>query len=215
MVTVSGFGRDEMKRVQLFRVCERKCMRVRSPRALQPRMLGSEKQSRTGERGSSLILALVYLIVGSLIVTALASWTSNDLHSVKNFQDSEATLYDANGVAQLAIQYARYTNLPSGPVPCSGASPVVINGNTVAMIAFCSEQTGTSFSRVVTVDVYADPVNSGIVVTQVPSSAPLLVAVVGFNDNEALTGSGAYTCSSSVPSDCGLTMDVLSWKVQQ
>ena len=187
--------------------------RVVSNSQVHGRMTKDGTAVQLGERGSSLILALVYLIVGSLIVTALASWTGNDLRNTKGFQASAATLYAADGAAQLAIQAARYIDLPLGTAPCPGADPVTIDSVTVA--AFCSEQMRVGFSRVVTVNVYIDLTNSGNPLTQAPNNSPLLTTVVGYGDDETRTGAGSYVCSPTPNSDCGLTMDVIMWKVQQ
>jgi hypothetical protein len=60
------------------------------------------------ERGSSLILALVYIIAISLIVGALADWAMNDLTNTKHFQNASSLDSAISGAAEVAIQSVRY-----------------------------------------------------------------------------------------------------------
>lgn len=68
--------------------------------------------ARRDESGSSLILALVFLIVGSLIVSSLANWTTNDLKSSAGFRNAGYLLYAAGGVTQVAMWNSRYQYSP-------------------------------------------------------------------------------------------------------
>lgn len=174
-----------------------------------------------GERGSTLILALAFLLIGSLLVTTLSSWTTNDLNNTSRFRNGQAALYAADGAAQLALYAARYTYPPasqlvsSTPSPrysgaCLAGNPVTIN--SLSMAALCTTVTNVGFSRLLTIEVFADP--SGAVITSDPGTPPVLTATIGFVDNVAATGPAPYTCSAPPSSDCGTAMEIQSWKVQ-
>lgn len=164
---------------------------------------------RHSDQGSSLILALVFLIVGSLVVATLAGSTISNLHNTAAFSSSEATLYSANGAAERAIGSVRYTYLTGSVTePCPGADPVTING--ISMSVFCSQTTNVGFSRRVSLSVYADP--SGSVLGFPPSSQALLTAVVGFVD-DTQSVPGPYSCTTPPSSNCGVEMFIQSWNV--
>ncbi len=175
------------------------------------------------ETGSSLILAMVFLLIGTLIVTTLASWTTNDLNNTTGFRSVETNLYAADGAAEVAIASVRYTyptTSPSGSLlsgwqysgPCPSTNPIEVDGAWVA--AWCTTSVPEAqFSRLVKIDVYADPSQTPLAIQPSESSA-ILVAVVGFNDAIAQSVSPPYVCSRA-PSDCGNSMEVVTWRVQE
>ena len=63
---------------------------------------------RTSEAGSSLVLALIYIISTSLIVGALADWAMNDLTNTTHFQTATSIDNAVSGAAEVAIQSIRY-----------------------------------------------------------------------------------------------------------
>ena len=172
--------------------------------------------------GSTLILALAFLLIGSLLVTTLASWTTNDLNNTSRFRYGQSVLYAADGAAQVALAASRYTYPPATQLvssspsfqysgACLSGDPITINSLTMA--AVCSTSVDVGFSRLLTIQVFADP--TGAVMTSNPNTAPLLTATIGFVDNVVLTGPAPYTCTPVPSSDCGTVMEILSWKVQQ
>lgn len=174
------------------------------------------------ERGSTLILALAFLLIGSLLVTTLASWTTNDLSNTSRFQNGELTLYAADGAAQVALAASRYTYPPISQLisstpsykysgACPAADPVQIN--SVSLAALCTTSVNVGFSRILEIQVFADP--SGASLTTNPGTVPLLTAQVGLVDNATLTGPAPYSCTTPPGSDCGTLMEILAWKVEQ
>ena len=140
------------------------------------------------ESGSSLILALVYIVAMSLIVGALASWAMNDLNNTANFKNTSSRDYAATSATEVAIQSIRKTPLysvTSSPqlgycwTPPSGTvSQLTINGYTMAV--WCT-----------TVQNFADRTATRVVtfytclssVTAVNCQAsPVLVAQVAYGD---------------------------------
>ena len=73
----------------------------------------SARQESDAERGSVLVLALLYFVSVSLVVTALATLTSNDLNNTTQFANQRALQYAASSATDLAIQSIRYTPLLS------------------------------------------------------------------------------------------------------
>src|ERR1700691_720886 len=78
-----------------------------------------EKPPGTGrsEAGSSMILALVYIVAISLVVGALASWVMNDLNNTVHFQSASDRDYAATAAADIAISNIRYAPYQSQTPP--------------------------------------------------------------------------------------------------
>src|SRR5580698_2582055 len=83
---------------------------------------GGRRHHDRSERGSSLILALVYIVSVSLIVGALADWAMNDLSNTTHFQNASSLDNAVSGATEIAIQSMRY--YPQYPAT---ASPLVAN----------------------------------------------------------------------------------------
>lgn len=71
-----------------------------------------------GEEGASLVIALIFLIVGTLVVISLTNLTGVNLTSTFSLQGERAVEYAADGGVDGAIQALRY-NQPA-PVQASG-----------------------------------------------------------------------------------------------
>lgn len=191
-----------------------------------------------GERGAVLILALVFLLVGSLTITALASWTTTSLSNTLRFNTARAELYAAGGATQVAITTARYefqTNNSTTGYPCAGSNPAIdisAGGSTNAvyvadwcvapLISTLNEyQASLGITATRQITFYACLSTSGTTLAS-NCANPILTAVVDFNDNVIQnTNGGSSTiensCTSTVNESltCGNAMYVVSWKVQQ
>lgn len=188
---------------------------------VNPESASLRVQWSADDRGSSLILALAFLLIGSLLVTTLASWTTNDLSNTSRFRNGQFTLYAADGAAQVALAASRYTypayqlisSTPSFQYggSCPSADPITIDSLTMA--ALCTTSVNVGFSRVLVIQVFADP--TGAALTTNPGTTPLLTAKIGFVDDTTKTGPAPYVCSAVPGSDCGTVMEILAWKVQQ
>lgn len=182
--------------------------------AQQPSCHGSSwpRQSGESERGSSLILAMVFLVVTSLVVTGLADWVKNDLNNTVKFTSAESLQSTANSAAELAIQSVRYnftaaTLNASPPQPCwtpsATPSEITLNGQSVS--AWCTTRWDplSTSTRVVTVMAC----QSGTTASQCAAN-PVLYAVVTFDDYPS--PKGAVT-SAQCTSTCGLGMTINDW----
>ena len=71
------------------------------------RALRECKSSDRSETGSSLILALIFIVVVSILVGAVSSMAMNDLNNTTQFNSATTLDYTATSVANLAIQSVR------------------------------------------------------------------------------------------------------------
>jgi hypothetical protein len=164
-------------------------------------------QSR-GETGAVLILAMVFFLTVSLVVTALMSWVSADLTNTGNFNVARSLDYAASGAAQLEIQNLRYNYIGSttAPFSCTPGGSFTFDGQ--AVVVYCSVvlNPASASTRTVTLDACASSQSATCVAT------PLLLAVVTFDD---YSNTNLYGCTSTTKeTTCGTGMTVTSWTVQ-
>src|SRR5579863_3282242 len=96
------------------------------PQSTRQRRPGRAK----GEEGASLLLALIFLVVISLVIISTVGWAGNDIRLTANFQDAQQFEAAANNATEAAVQYVRFNFLSaslnaSPPAPCWSASPIV------------------------------------------------------------------------------------------
>ncbi len=143
------------------------------------------------ESGAILILALIYLVVISLTVAALATWSTNDVNNSAHFSNASSLQVSASGMMNVAIQYVRYNpglsssqeeGVASPLVACWGAVSIAniqpIDGNQIAV--WCST-TWNPLSQI-TRDVmfYACPIS--VTAQSCASGNALLTAEVYYDD---------------------------------
>lgn len=176
-------------------------------------------QPRVGdEAGAILILAIAFLLVVSVIVAALASWTMNNLNNTLQFQHAGSRLYAAEGAMQVALRASRYTYPPytdGTSYPCPGETPLaLVNGLYVQV--WCAtvkppvDLSGLTTTRIVTLTACQVQSASGTGSVCL-GNAVLLSALVYLDDNDP--ASHLNTCSPTVaiPSACGYAMTIVSW----
>ena len=169
-----------------------------------------------GERGATLILALVFLVAGSLLILGLLTWSGNGLTNVRNFVQNRTVNYAADSAMETAISNVRYS--PSG-CPSNGLAIQVPNPNsayTVKMDIWCTPQPETEGptgnSRVITFKECWDAL-----VQQNKCSAtlnPYLTVVVSFDDYTDQIPNGqteSYQAGQLCTTSCGATMTIKSW----
>ncbi|MDE2282351.1 MAG: hypothetical protein KGJ92_06225 [Actinomycetales bacterium] len=175
------------------------------------------------DRGASLILALIFMTVMSLIVLSMAAWATTGLRSSISFTAAQSTVSTANSVAELALQESRYSFLPgtlwaAPPAPCwlNGATPSAQTLNSQPMSAYCSTRFDLSSytaTRVVTIDVC--PTSTAPTAASDCAAAPYLQVVAQFDDYPA--AGGGWQCSPQLGDPgtywktCGTYMKILSW----
>ena len=172
---------------------------------------------RYDDRGASLILALVFIVVVAVIVGTISSLTLNDLRNTGKFDSASAQAYSASGVANVAIQSVRYKpqsalGVSAGALgqcwgPTSSSSEWTFNNVQVEIWCETTVNNGSPQSRVVSM--FA----CNTKFTTIPSkcqSTPLLTVVEAYDDYSKL---GTDTCSSTNfgPSACGFGATTLAW----
>ena len=171
------------------------------------------RASDRDERGASLILALIFIVVVAVLVGAVSSMAINDLNNTTQFNSATSLDYSASGVASLAIQSVRYTPTPNGVLgacwnEAGGTSEETFNNITVAIWCQSASHSGSSQSRVVTM--YACNNNPGQNATASScQSNPLLTLVEAYDDYSA---AGTDTCATAPSSaTCGFGASTLVW----
>ena len=159
------------------------------------------------ESGAVIILALVFLVAVSLIVTGLLTWVGASLHATGNFQDERDVESATTNAVNLAIQNTRYsfdfgnTGPPGSPNPNTPSNPYSPNnpllnnptpalcssyavpGHTTSVDVYCSMvwQPYSANTRVFTYAACStDSPNNATSVTC--AAQPLLQGIVAFND---------------------------------
>lgn len=184
-----------------------------------------------GERGATLILALIFIVVIGTISASITSWATNDLNNTSKFGSALSLQSAANSAIELGLQSTRYNfvtaTLNAAPQPCwtataPPASQEIFNFQTVSV--WCS----TSWSplnnlgktRVVTIsacrssfvstDTAATIATAGIACAE----SPLLQANVAFDDYPGTIGAANCipgTLMTDPTSTCGTSLQILSW----
>jgi hypothetical protein len=176
------------------------------------------------ETGATLILALIFLVVVSVIVGALASWVGNDLNNTSKFTSAQSFETAANDATEVAVQSVRYYNIAqpasvfsqsvnaSPPTPCWTVSPAlsqpVLPTGLPSMNVWCSTLWSPYSPATRTVTFSTCP-------TSVSSAAtcaldPALQAVVVFDDYSYPLGvATSKTCMTT--GNCGEGMNVQNW----
>jgi hypothetical protein len=211
-------------------------MKNPTPRTCSPggsrRILGrsssrhERSRRRRDERGSSLILALVYIVSVSLIVGALADWAMNDLSNTAHFQNASTLDNAVSGATEVAIQSIRYYpqwpatsgNTPANCWTPSGtlSSDVTINNDLVGV--WCSTKENLQSPNTRTVTFIACPVTAAEVsggtaegLCQGGTLHPSLKAVVVFDDYPSGGGGLLATTCSGGPGVCGFAATTTQW----
>lgn len=166
------------------------------------------------------MLALIFMTVVSLIVLAMAAWTTTGLRSSIDFTQAQQTVASANSLAQLALQESRYTFQPGTllaqpPVSCwgTGATPPTIN-NLPPMSAWCSTRWNPSSVKATRrVTIYVCPTSLSPSAPSDCASTPYLQVIATFDDYSASGGSPQCTDGPTSASwvTCGTYMSINSW----
>lgn len=166
------------------------------------------------DSGSTLILALVFLIVGALVIGGISRFAMGGLADSIAFKNARATLYAADATVNTSAWAMRYIPPASTSEPCPASNPALtFNGQSIAV--WC--QTISSASPTVTRETTftACPVAAGTSLTGICTN-PVLVAVVDYDDNQFSKTAGVVVNACVMSSSyCGYTMTVASWRVQQ
>ncbi|MFI5036225.1 MAG: hypothetical protein ACHQFZ_08490 [Acidimicrobiales bacterium] len=186
---------------------------------------GRRASVESGERGSTLILALVFLVAVSVVVLLLANWATGNLGNTAKFQNASEKLYAAEGATQVALRASRYTYPPNTSATgyvCPGLTTPLVGINGLYVQDWCVTTTAVSpvITRQVTLTACLLPSAASTltapcqvgVSTTVPT---LLTAVVNFDDHTNAENRAVPNCTSTGnQSTCGANMTIVSWKAR-
>lgn len=169
------------------------------------------RDRRCDETGASLILALVFIVVVSVIMLSLTSLATNGLSSVVQFRTPQLERSALDSAMTTAIYQQRYTVTPSSignkTVLCSSVTipePNEINGYPFQIWCSTSQNNGSNTAtRTVTFSACAG--SSGPI-----CSPPILVAMVNFDDYPYI-GSPFLASGSYCTTYCGTAETITSW----
>jgi Tfp pilus assembly protein PilV len=175
-------------------------------------ILKTRTARRVDESGASLILALIFLVVVSVTVLSLSTWTTNSLNDVAQFRAPAAVRSAVDGAVEVAVQDERYNVTPTSITNVAATPSVVCDTVTVPensapqlFSIWCDTvqdlANTNGNTRVVTFDAC-----SGSPATL--CSSPLLVAKVSYDDYAFPVGQVLTTYCKS---DCGKSMTITSW----
>ena len=164
------------------------------------------------DEGSTLLLALGFLLLTSITVLSIATWAGNSLVDSLKFNQQASLDYALGAVVQTEVQNLRYSYQPTSasPFACTPGSGNSISLNGQAVSVFCSvvEKPLSAATRIVTLDAC---IYSPILTATTCVATPLLQAVVTFDD---FSSSGVLGCiSASAQVSCGTAMAVTSWSL--
>jgi Tfp pilus assembly protein PilX len=177
-----------------------------------------------GEEGASLLLALIFLVVVSVVIIATVGWAGNDIRLTAKFQDAQQFQAAADNASEAAVQYVRFNFLQaslgaSPPAPCWSAAPIAsaLTSNGHVIDTWCgttwTHDSGTpqnSLVRTVTIYSCLSSVSASGCVAN-----PLLQSVVQIGDADTTTGKSTCTpetsTSGSGSTTCGTWLTIESW----
>jgi IPT/TIG domain len=170
------------------------------------------------EAGAVLVLVLVFLLVGAVIVGALATAATSDLHNSGNFASSRTDKGNATSAINSAIASIRYTPLlgtnqtlnasPPGSCFATGKTQVTTSDGSV-MSVWCSTAWNPALAatRVVTLSSCAGGADP-----KACAANPMVQAQVTFDDYP--TGTAIAASNAACFAYCGTSMTINNWAVR-
>jgi hypothetical protein len=204
---------------------------VRRARSLAAQRRSAEtamNRRRNDESGAILILALVFLVAVSLIVTGLLTLVGTSLTDSGTFSNDRSLEYAATDAVNLAIQNTRYSFDPyslldaAAPQSCltygsNPGYPVTVPPGAVQTYidVYCSmvwqPDNADGYTRTIT---YSACVTGSSVTATTCAAAPLLQAIVAFDDNPPGSVAPSINPTKCTPissnGSCGESMTQLS-----
>lgn len=192
---------------------------------------GRNEISANSDAGSSLLLALVFLVITSLIVLSLLSLATNNLNNTSKFEGARLANSAANSVTEAAIQFARYNFVAqtlNAEAPCWTVDPNLsqvsqLTSSATVAVVWCRTEwsPNSATTRVVTFSACSWPSVASMPVNPAMTceNHPLLLTTVAFDDYP--NGIGTPNCtpvtlsstpvSTSTSSTCGTGISIVKW----
>jgi len=183
------------------------------------------RRRRNGDEGAVLIMAMAFLLAGSMVAMALLSLTETSILSDVHARQAADLRFSANAAAQVVIEQQRYTYQDLSKLPLDtttqawDCTPANFNASVsvkTPVVVFCQMQyqPGTTASRVLTLSVcqatYSPTALSDCVGTVDAKQLAYLSAQISFNDYSV---NGVMACSG--PDNrwsCGTGMTINRWQ---
>jgi hypothetical protein len=174
------------------------------------------------ERGTSLILAVVFVFVIGILLVSLGGFAANALLNTSNGRQQRTTTADAENAVTIAMQYLRYTPAatstlssclpPSSTIPSSDPR---VNLSHSPVQVYCQQDVFPTQAQSRVVQFYACGWNVTAANCSVGNQTVLLHAEVAYND---LNPQGVDNCYPITPpppvtTSCGMAMTVNTWDV--
>ena len=186
----------------------------------------AEESSSVGrdDDGAVLILALIFLIVVGLVITAIITWAGNSLTATGDFQTERNTEYGATAAVNLAVQTTRTTFDTGSPSPfLNNPTPELCatysnpGGGSTSVHVYCTMvwQPYSSNTRVFTYSACLSGTTADASGTSC-AATPLLQARFAFYDYPSAAASISSTPQECQPVSaggaCGQNVAQLSWQ---
>ena len=167
--------------------------------------VGSGRAQRD-EQGAVLILAMIFVLVTSLAVSALLSLGGGSLLDTAQFRTLRATDYAADGATDAAVQAVRYSSDAYNVGGPSSCLPDALSSIPISGVAISVDCIGTlsKSDQTRVVDFFA------CLSTGCSASNAILQAQVTFDDYST---TDSYTCNTSATTTCGTGMEINSWVI--
>ncbi len=177
------------------------------------------------EAGATLILALIFIVICSLLLLSLVTFTGNDLLNTGNLRNERTLEFSAASATNASIEATRYTDNAYTSTTNQDCMPNGVTSMTIlpsmaaavpddVVTVVCGNGTTSSLSsQYRTVNLYAcqGAVTAASCSTS-GSSKPILTAQVQYDDYSS-SGYDNFECSSTTIATCGTGMTIESWVV--
>jgi Tfp pilus assembly protein PilX len=168
--------------------------------------------SRRGEDGASLIIALVFVLLISLILLAIVTLSGTNIVNTTNLQNERALEYSAEGGVQAALQSVRYVTASQTSAFCAN-SPALQPPTPISSTVVC-QFAKLTYARVLTFEACDVTVSSSNCANNV-NKADVLTATVLISDVASGCTSGGSPGCYNPPSTSGTSVTVESWIVNR
>ncbi len=172
---------------------------------------------RRDERGTSLILALVFVFAIGMVLIAIGGLAANALLTTSNARSQRTTAADAETAVTIAMQYIRYTPTPESPPSCLPPSPTVPSSDprlsqTNPVQVDCTISVAPTDARTRVVEFYACAWGT-VSLQSCETSDLLLHAEIVYNDLNEQGVDDCFTVPVVTTTSCGMDMSVDLWDV--
>lgn len=190
-----------------------------------PRLERSASLKQSPEQGTTLILALVFLLAIGLVIVATSTFAVNSNVNTVNTRAQQASLASVESEASAAIQAVRTSFFYPG---CSSAACTTYSKSAPGTSQVCTPQSNVVSTlgvycvgfggsangqaiRIVDFYVCQSGIDCG---ASANSSKVLLFAEVAYTDLPPAEDTASNECTATSTVTCGLTLSITTWDVR-